>query len=112
DFTREELTDLRRELVSDLRPFSFTNALDDPLLRRLYGGAPEDGEVHRLLEHVTNLETAVEQAGVLGRDFPRAVLDDVDYRPKQDDLDVALPFIDVDLGLNGRAVFFCQRSEN
>src|SRR4051812_7461530 len=61
----QELTDLGRELVADLGALAFANALDDALLGGLHRGATEDGEVDRLLEHVTGLEALVERTGIV-----------------------------------------------
>ena len=112
DFAGEQLTHFGRELVADLGALAFADALDDPLLGGLHGGAAKHREIDRLFEHVTDLEARVEQAGILGGNLAGAVLDDVDDRAEQHDLDVALAFVDVDLSLYGRAVLLRQRGEN
>ena len=95
-----------------LRALAFADALDDPLLGGLHGGAAEDGEVDRLFHDVAGLEAVVEGLGVVDRDLVARVLDDGDDGLEQDDADVALAVVDVDFGLHVWTVLLGEGGEN
>src|SRR5688572_10121842 len=105
-FARQQVAELRGELIPNLGTLALTNPLDDPLLRRLHGGATEDGKIDGLLEHVADLEVILELPSVVERDFLAGIFDGFDDGLEQDDLDAAAVVIDLDLCLHIRAVLF------
>jgi hypothetical protein len=111
-FTGQQLTDAIRELVADLGPFTFTHALDDPLLGRLHCAAAEFSEIHRNFHHVAGLELGIFEARLVDRDLPAGISHFVDHGFQQDDIDLAIPFVDLDFGLNRGPVLFRQGSMN
>ena len=112
DLAGQQIADARRELIADARALTFANALNDPLLRRLYGGATKDREVDRFLEHVTDLEPFVITSRVVDGDLTARVLDAVDDVLEKHDADLALAVIDVDFGLNVRSILFRERGHD
>ena len=109
DLAGEQIADARRELVADACALAFADALDDALLGGLDGGAAEDGEVDRLFHHVADLEAVVEASRVVDGDLAARVLDGLDDGLEQHDADLALAVVDVDFGLNVRAVLLRER---
>ena len=51
-FAGQQLADLVGELLTNTVPLALANAVDYPLLRGEYRGAPELGKLHRDLEHI------------------------------------------------------------
>ena len=111
-FAGEQVADARRELVANAGALALTNALNDSLLGGLHGGSPEHGEVDRLFHDVADLEAFVEGFGVVDGDLVARVLDGRDDRLQEDDANVALAVVDVDFGLNVRAVLLREGGEN
>ena len=112
DLAGEEVADASRELVADARALAFADPLDDALLGRLDRGTSEDGEVDRLFHHVAGLEALVERLGVLDGDLVARIFDRFHDGFEEHDLDVALAVVDLDFGLNVRAVLLGEGGED
>jgi hypothetical protein len=93
DFARQEIADLRGELVADAGPLTLAHALDDALLGRLHREAPEGVERHVLLEHVADGEVGVLVLRLFEGDLPAGVLDRLGHLAKPHDADRALQLV-------------------
>src|SRR5688572_8208075 len=102
--SRKQISHSARELVADLGPLAFSDALDDPLLRRLDRGPPKLGEVDRNLHLVADLELRILEPGLLEGDLARGVGYFFDNGLEENDSDRALALVDIDFSLHRRPV--------
>ena len=108
----EEVADPASELVTDARSLAFANALHDPLLRSLNGGAAEFIEVDLDFHHVPDLELGVHEPRLFKRDFTGSVGHLFHYRFEQHDADGAFFLVDLDFCLHVGPVLLSQSGMN
>ncbi len=97
DFCADELAHPVDELVPDLLPLAFTDALDNALLGGHDRVASEIRELDRDLEHVSGLEVRIVPARFLEGDLTGGLFDLLDHLFEYDDLEFAGGLVDRDL---------------
>ena len=108
----EELADAAGELVADAGALALADALDDALLGRLHGAAPELREVDGDLHDVADLELPVLELRLLEGHLAAGVRDLRDHRLEQHDANLPAVLVDLHLGLHVGTVLLRQGGMN
>jgi hypothetical protein len=103
-FSREKVSNPAGEFVADFGALAFAYTLDDSLLRRLHGRAPELGEINGNLHLIADLEVGVLEACFLERYLAGGVRHFFHDGLEQNDPDCALVLVDIDFSLDGGSV--------
>src|SRR4051812_38179520 len=89
----EQLAHLGGEFLTDARPLTLTNPLDDPLLGGLHCKAAELYETDLFLQHIADSEVRIFVLRLVQRYLPAGVFNGRDDLSKPNDLDGPLELV-------------------